>query len=268
MHRSHLLIWILGLGAAVGWSDQALWAADPQAIIQVLEQRRCEDCKLQDADLVQADLRDARLRGVRLQRANLSGARLDGADLSQADLSFSSLAGASLRGANLRGASLIGADLRGSDLSGASLDPGSLSRSHWQQAQGISNDLLNYAELHNAGINASLTGNHPEAERWFSSAIQRMPDAAISWVGRGLSRAEQGSLYGAAQDLQYAARLYEGLGDTEQANALRRASELLVEPSKAARGGNGLGTHLLSGAISAFQVLAPLAAKAMIPIPF
>jgi hypothetical protein len=268
MRRSHLLIWILGLGTATGWSDQAVLAADPQAIIQVLEQRRCEACKLQDADLIQADLRDARLRGARLQRANLSGAQLDGADLSQSDLSFTSLAGASLRGANLRGAALIGTDLRGSDLSGAALDAGSLSRSHWQQARGIPDGLHNYAELHNAGIHAALTANHPEAERWFSSAIQRMPDAAISWVARGLSRAEQGNFIGAAQDLQYAGRLYEGLGDAEQAAALKRASEILLQPSKAAKGGNGLGTQLVSGAIAAFQALGPLAAKAMIPAPF
>ena len=268
MRRSHLLIWILGLGTAAGWSDQAVLAADPQAIIQVLEQRRCEGCKLQDADLVQTDLRDARLRGVHLQRANLSGARLDGADLSQADLSFSSLAGASLRGANLRGAALIGTDLRGSDLSGAALDPGSLSRSHWQQARGIPDGLHNYAELHNAGIHAALSGNHPEAERWFNSAIQRMPEAAISWVARGLSRAEQGNLDGAAQDFQYAGKLYEGLGDREQANTLKRASELLLQPSKTPKSGNGLGTQLVSGALAAFQALAPLAAKSMIPTPF
>lgn len=268
MRRSHLLIWILGLGVATAWSDQAVLAADPQAIIQVLEQRRCEGCKLQDADLIQADLRDARLRRAHLQRANLSGARLDGADLSQADLSFTSLAGASLRGANLRGATLIGTDLRGSDLSGATLEPGSLSRSHWQQARGIPNGLHNYAELHNAGIQASLTGNHPAAERWFSSAIQRMPEAAISWVARGLSRAEQGNLNGAAQDFHYAGRLYEGLGDTEQATALKRAAELLLQPNKTAKSGNGLGTQLVSGAIATLQALGPLAAKAMIPAPF
>jgi uncharacterized protein YjbI with pentapeptide repeats len=268
MHRSHLLIWILGLGAAVGWSEQALWAADPQAIIQVLEQRRCEDCKLQDADLVQADLRDARLRGVRLQRANLSGARLDGADLSQADLSFSSLAGASLRGANLRGASLIGTDLRGSDLSGASLDEGSLSRSHWQQARGIPNALHNYAELHNAGIHAALTGNHPEAEHWFSSAIQRMPDAAISWVARGMTRLELGRAEDAAKDFHYASQLYAALGDDNQAQSLNQASKQLLEPPKKSKQGNGIGSKLISGTMAVLTTLGPLALKAMAPTPF
>lgn len=268
MHRSHLLIWILGLVAIGAYGNQIALAADAQAIMQVLEQRRCESCKLQDADLVHADLRDVRLRGANLQRANLSGAILDGADLSKTDLSFTSFAGASLRGTDLRGASLIGTDLRGSDLSGAHLDPGSLSRSHWQQAHGIPNDLHNYAELHNAGIEAARAGKHPDAERWFSSAIQQMPDAAISWVARGMNRLELGKTEDAAKDFEYAGYLYEASGDTTQSQALMRASKQLVEPPQNPKQGNGLGSKIISGAVAALTTLGPLALKAMAPTPF
>ena len=241
-------------------------AADPQAMIQVLEEQRCEGCKLQDADLIHADLRDALLRGANLQRANLSGAILDGANLSKADLSFTCFAGASLRGVNLRGATLIGTDLRGSDLSGAQLDPGSLSRSHWQQARGIPDQLHNYAELHNAGIEAALAGRHPDAERWFSSAIQQMPDAAISWVARGISRSEQGKTELAAQDLGHAALLYHQMGDLTQAEQLKDTSTKMAEPVTKAKQGNNGGSILLSGAAAVLRTLGPLAIKAFIPI--
>ena len=101
-------------------------AAQTQAyeeLVQLLQDKRCPQCRLADVDLVHADLRDADLSGAELQRANLSQAMLDGADLSGADLRFTSLQGASLRGANLRGANFHGTDLRDSDLNGAQLMP-------------------------------------------------------------------------------------------------------------------------------------------------
>ena len=268
MARADRLIWILSFGTATVLALPLALAADPQGVIQLLEHRRCEGCELHDADLVHADLRDVRLRGAQLQRANLSGAQLDGADLSQANLSSTSLAGASMRAADLRGAVLDGTDLRGADLSGARLDTDSLSRSHWQEAKGIPDKIHSYAELHNAGIHAAVKGQPIIAERWFSSAIQRMPEAAISWVARGLSRMEQGKLQHAAQDLDYASSLYASMGDNNQAEILKRASKLLLEPSPPTKGGNGLGARLVSGTIAAFQALAPLAAKMMIPAPF
>ena len=261
-------LWCLVAGA---WITSALHgtalAASPEALVRALEQRRCERCQLQDADLVQADLREARLRGAQLQRANLSGARLDGADLRGANLSDTSLAGASLRGADLRGSLLIGTDLRDCDLSGALLDPASLNRSHWQQARGIATGSQGYAELHNAGVSAAQAGRHAEAERWFSGAIQQLPNAAITWVARGISRAEQGNVSLAAQDLRYAGQLYKTMGDREQAQALDQAATLLVAPNTPSKGGNGLGSKLLGGAMAAFKVIAPLAAKAMLPAP-
>jgi uncharacterized protein YjbI with pentapeptide repeats len=268
MHPRNLLIWILGLGTPVLWVGPEAQSYEASALVKVLEQRQCEACKLQDADLAQADLREARLKGSSLQRANLSGAVMDGADLRNADLSFSSLAGASLRNANLRGAILIGTDLRGTNLSGAELDKGSLSRSHWQQAHGVPSQLLSYAELHNAGINAAIAGRHLEAERLFDDAIQREPDAAVSRLARGLSRIKLGNIIAARQDLHIAGQLYASMGDTEQSTAIKRASMLLNQPENPTKSGNNFGGKLTTGAIRAFQILAPIAAKALLPTFF
>ncbi|MFZ9168148.1 pentapeptide repeat-containing protein [Vulcanococcus sp.] len=258
-HRLRLALLALAL------CGSAAKAADDAAVIRTLEHRHCERCQLQDADLVHADLREAQLQGAALQRANLSGAQLDGANLKGSNLSFTSLAGASLRGADLRGSQLEGTDLRGSDLSGAQLDPGALERSHWQGARGISTAVQSYAELHNAGVRAAEAGRYPEAETFFSSAIQRLPDAAVSWVARGMSRAEQGNLALAAQDLRYASKLYAAMGDEPQAKALEQASNQLLTPSKTAKRGNGMGSALLGGALAAFKIIAPLAAKVALP---
>ncbi|WP_216902187.1 pentapeptide repeat-containing protein [Synechococcus sp. CCY 9618] len=237
-------------------------------LIRLLNQRDCPRCKLQDADLVHADLRDADLRGAQLQRANLSQARLDGARLEGADLSFTSLQGASLQGADLRGARLEGTDLRQSDLSGALLDPGGLARSHWQEARGLGPSVLSYPELHNAGVTEAMANRFPQAEQLFSDAIRLQPDAAISWVARGLARSEQGNTELAARDLTYAASLYARNGDEEQAKQLTKASAALLAPAKKGLEGNGMGGQLLSGAAGFAQVLVPLAMKFLLPLAF
>lgn len=241
-------------------------ASDAEQLIRVLDSRQCQGCNLQDADLVHADLRDAHLKGAQLQRANLSGALLDGADLRGANLSFTSLAGASLRGADLRGSNLTGTDLRQADLGGALLLPGALSRSHWQQATGIAPGQQSYAELHNAGAAAAQSGRYPEAEVFFGEAIRRQPDAAVSWVARGISRSEQGKTALAAQDFEHAAELYRQLGDTVQADQLSKAGKQLIEPEQQPKQGNNAGSALLSGAAAALQVLGPLALKAFMPM--
>ena len=236
-------------------------AASIEALMTLLERRACTGCRLQDADLVQADLRDADLRRAQLQRANLSGARLDGARLAGADLSFTSLQGASLRGADLRGARLEGTDLRESDLSGALLDAGALARAHWQAAKGIQAGGLSYAQLHNAGVEASLAGNPPEAERLFGQAISQQPEAALTWLARGIVRSDQGKTDLAAADFRYAASLYAQQGELDTARKLEEAAVLLQKPAPKAPGGNGQGMRLMSGAAGLFQALAPLAIK-------
>ncbi|MEI6830425.1 MAG: pentapeptide repeat-containing protein [Synechococcaceae cyanobacterium ELA445] len=241
-------------------------AADQNQLMRLLETRRCAGCRLQDADLVLSDLRDSDLRRSRLQRANLSGAKLDGANLSGADLSYTSLVGASLRGADLRGAQLVGTDLREADLSDALLDEDALARTHWQKAVGITAANQSYAALHNSGVAAAQQGRTPEAERLFSEAIRKQPTATISWVARGITRTQMGQIQLASQDLAYASSLAEQAGDKDQALQLKQAADKLLKPDKNANGGNGLGSQLLTGAMAAFQFLAPLITKSMIPM--
>lgn len=263
---AHQRLWPLGLGVLLLSLPTPGHATDQQQLMRLLESRSCQGCKLQDADLVQADLRDARLKGAQLQRANLSGSRLDGADLSRANLSFTSLAGASLRGADLRGSDLNGTDLRQADLSGALLDPGSLSRTHWQQAHGVDPTQQSYAELHNAGVSASQLGDFQQAETYFGEAIRKQPDAAISWVARGIVRSEQGKAQLAAQDIYQAASLYQQMGDIQQADGLKRIGENLLNPPKSGQSGNGRGSAFLTSAGSLFQAIAPFAMKLLMPI--
>lgn len=236
-------------------------------LLRLIETRRCPACKLQDSDLVHADLRDAQLKGAQLQRANLSGARLDGADLRSANLSFTSLAGASLRGADLRGSALQGTDLRQADLSGALLDPGALSTAHWQQARGVDPSQQSYAELHNAGVSASQAGQFVQAETFFSEAIKKQPEAAITWIARGITRSEQGKTQSAAQDINHAASLYRQMGDIQQADNLDKIGKTLTDPKgNGAAGGNGAGSAFLRSAGSVFQAIAPLAIKFLMPM--
>lgn len=255
---------LLGLGALAG---APAWAADPAQVVRLLDRRGCPGCALQDADLVRADLQGANLRQAKLQRANLSGAQLDGANLTGADLSFTSLAGASLRGTDLRGALLLGTDLREANLAGALLDRNGLAQSHWQQARGLELSQLGYSALHNAGVAEANQGRYPQAEQFFGEAIRQLPDAAISWIARGIARTEQGKTSLAAQDFNYASVLYARMGDPIEAEQLKKASQLLLEDPKAPKkSGNGIGSQLVGGALAAFQFLAPLAAKALVPL--
>jgi uncharacterized protein YjbI with pentapeptide repeats len=239
-------------------------ATDLNVLVRLLETKQCQNCNLRDADLVQADLRDADLRGAQLQRANLSRAQLDGARLGGVDLSFTSLLGASLRGADLRGARLEGTDLRDADLSGAQFDAGALASTHWRGAIGINPAFQSYAELHNAGVAAAQRDKFPEAEQFFSDAIRKRPEAAISWVARGIVRSEQGKNELAAKDFGYAAALYQQEGEVAFSSQLTDASKKLVASPNKPPGGNNIGSQMVSGALSAIQFLAPLAAKALV----
>ena len=235
-------------------------------MIVLLEAGSCPNCELADADLVHADLRNADLSAANLQRANLSRARLDGSDLRDADLRFSSLKGASLRGSDMRGARLDGTDLRQADLSGSLISPGALDRSHWLGAIGIDQGLRSPASLHNAGVDEALAGRWPQAERLFGEAIQADPDQALSWIGRGLSRGEQGNEAQASQDLLHAADLLHRQGSTEKSEQVRSAvSKLMVSEVSESKSGNGLGSTLLGGALSTLEALAPLALKTLMP---
>jgi hypothetical protein len=258
----------------IPWLGLLLIASPMQAesmddLIKVLQDGDCRNCRLADADLVHADLRDADLRDARLQRANLGEARLDGADLRGANLSFTSLRGASLRGANLEGSVLHGTDLRFADLSGARLSPNALEEAHWQGATGISRDIRSHAALHNAGVEATQSGRLEEAEQLFSAAIFRSPEEPLSWIARGITRSEQAKDDLAAQDFGYAAELLEQQGASTWAEQLNQAADSISKrryKQIKQQSGNGVGNQMLEGTISGLRMLAPLAAKALIPL--
>ena len=260
------LIFALVAGC-LGISSTAI-AADQQDLIQLLESRQCRACQLSDVDLTHADLRDADLQRARLQRANLSQARLDGADLNGSDLSFTSFQGASLRGADLRNSRLMGTDLRRADLTGAFLDQNALDQSHWNGARGVSQGARSHARLHNAGVEAAQAGRWPVAEQLFNSAIEANPEAPLSWVARGLSRGEQGKDDLASRDFAYAGELFANQGDMVKADQLEEASRRVYDtPNKSdATSGNGIGSVLISGALSTIQAVAPIALKALMPM--
>jgi len=243
-------------------------AARADDLIVLLQQRNCPNCSLADVDLVHADLRDADLQRAQLQRANLGQARLDGADLRGTNLQFANLRGASLRGADLRGSRLYGTDLRQADLSGAQLDNGALEQAHWQGARGISKGVRSHAALHNAGVTAAENGQWKRAETLFGAAIAADPEEPLSWVARGLSRGELGDNDGASRDLAHAGALFDDQGDQEKAQQLLEASQkataAITDPESTS--GNGMGSRLLSGALSVAQALAPLALRALSPM--
>ena len=234
-------------------------------LIKVLQDGECRNCRLADADLVHADLRDADLRDARLQRANLGEARLDGADLSGANLSFTSLRGASLRGANLEGSVLHGTDLRGADLSGARFSPNALEEAHWSNATGLPAEAQSHAALHNAGVMAAESDRWKQAEELFGLAIRRQPNSSDSWVARGIAREQLGKRQLAIQDFSYASSLYKADGLTANAEQLQAAAQSMQNKVYKKQGGNGMGSALLGGVLSASKALMPLAMKLFMP---
>ena len=237
--------------------------------IKLLQTRQCSECDLVDADLVRADLRDANLQGASLQHANLNRAQLDGADLRGADLSFTNLNGASLRGSNLIGASLYGTDLRNADLSDAKMDPKSLETSHWDGARGIDIIVQTHANLHNSGVTAASKGRWSDAEELFNLAIQKKPDATLSWVARGIARAQLMKDDQGADDFQYAASLFDQSGQRQWAEQLRLAAANISQrrhKQDPAENTNGWGGTFLDGLIGTAGLIAPIALKALAPM--
>ena len=237
-----------------------------QAIIQLFQSKRCDQCDLNEADLVHAQLNDSFLTGARLRRANLNHAQLNGSDLRSADLSFASLRGSSLRGANLMGANLYGTDLRGADLTGAQLSTGALLESHWQGAKGIMQGVQSHEELHNAGVDAALEGRWNDAETLFGLAIKQTPENALSWVARGIARSQLVKDELAASDWHYAAALFEKTGSDSWARQLQTAADSIQKRRHVQdlpENSNGIGSNFLNGIISALSSIAPIAIQAL-----
>jgi len=124
---------VVGVGITSYWQNRH--------VRQLLNTKKCVECKLQNAnlrdaylegaDLRGANLKKADLQGAFLKRAKLNGANLVGAKLNGANLVYAWLEGTRLEKANLAGANLemtilvginlTGADLRGITLKGATL---------------------------------------------------------------------------------------------------------------------------------------------------
>ena len=258
--RSHLQLWLAFALISSTPSAPAAPKGDA-ALIQLLQTQECRQCQLQDVNLVHAQLQDADLEGAKLKRANLSQARLDGANLRGADLSFTSLHGASLRGANLEGSKLMGTDLREVDLTGARLDPNALEQAHWNGAVGLQPTSQSHAALHNAGVAATESGRWSNAEELFGLAILKQPDAADSWVARGITREHLGKRELAIQDFTYAGKLYSENGAIETGKQLELAAASLQDTTTIKKDGNGAGSKLLSGLLSTTQTLLPMVMK-------
>ena len=260
--RGYHLILVAALITPTTWVPEA---KANESLLELLQNKRCPQCRLADVDLVHVDLRDADLSGAGLQRANLGQSRLDGANLSGADLSFTSLKGASLRGANLQGAKLYGTDLRDADLTGAVLDANALEQAHWNGAKGMQPQAQSHAALHNAGVSAAESDRWNQAENLFGLAIQKQPDAAESWVARGIAREKLGKRQLAVQDFSYASTLYEGEGAIAKAEQLQAAATSLQDKVQNKQSGNGVGSTLLGSLLSTSKALLPLAMKLFMP---
>ena len=106
------------------------------------------------------------------------------------------------------------------------------------------------------------------AEQLFNAAIEANPDEPLSWVARGLSRGEQGKDDLASRDFAYAGELFAEQGDMVKADQLKQASQRVYDSTDEpnASNGNGLGSAILSGALTAAQALAPIALKALMPM--
>ena len=100
----------------------------------------------------------------------------------------------------------------------------------------------------------------------FGEALRQNPEAAITWLARGVSRAEQGKQDDAQLDLNYAAALYAQQGDTAEAKRIQAAARKLGETPGKKPAGNGMGGAILTSAVGLAQFLAPLAIKALVPM--
>lgn len=145
------------------------------------------------------------------------------------------------------------------------LDANALEEAHWSGAKGIHPQAQSHAALHNAGVSAAENDRWNQSEDLFGLAISRQPDAAESWVARGIAREKLGKRRLAIQDFTYASNLYASKGATVQADQLQAAATSLQDDVNNRQSGNGMGSALLGGLLSTSQTLLPLALKLFMP---
>jgi uncharacterized protein YjbI with pentapeptide repeats len=202
---------------------------------QLLSTKQCPQCELSNAGLVFANLAGANLTGANLTGANLSRANLQGADLRGANLVGASLVGANLVGAKLDGANLSFTDLRTAYLSGATLEGTILQNAQLQGAIGLSPVTGDAEEFYRWAMQDGQNQNYAAAIENFSQALQRKPEFAEAYLGRGVARFQIGDRNGAVTDSKIAEDLFTRQGKKEGAQISKQFVQELTEGPKKPR---------------------------------
>jgi uncharacterized protein YjbI with pentapeptide repeats len=250
--------WFVGVLACLSWAT-SLRAENLEHTQKLLSTRQCQECDLSRAGLVFANLSGVNLKQANLAGANLSRAELQGADLRGANLTGASLHGANLAGAQLAGAQLTYADLREANLSGATLEGANLEGALLQQVTGLPETVGNAEDFYRWAVAEAERRNHPRAVENFTQTLNRRPNFAPAYLGRGISRLQMSDRAGAMADAEKAEQLFKSQGDSkgiEQTQRLITAlkAEPMVQPAKS---GNGIGMGLL-GIISGVLQFLPI----------
>ncbi len=223
---------------------------------QLLNTRKGPRCELSNAGLVFADLSNADLTQANLSGANLSRANLQGADLRGANLTGASLFGANLVGAKLDGANLTVADLRNSYLMGTSMLGAVLNSTLLQGAVGLTPDKGTAEEFYRWALEDEHRKNYLSAIDNFTQAINRKPDFAHAYLGRGVVRLQTGSDdEGGLADIEQADRLFAAQNNQEGTKITQELIKQLTTPPEQPKKGNGLGVALLGLIGTALQFL-------------
>ncbi|PSB35182.1 pentapeptide repeat-containing protein [Stenomitos frigidus] len=223
----------------------------------LLSTRQCSGCDLSNAGLVYADLHGANLQRANLSRANLSRANLQGADLRGAILIGASLSGANLTEAKLDGANLAAADLRYAALTNATFQGASLDNAQLQGAIGLMNDVGKPEDFYRWAVTDSEAKNYASAVTNFTHVLERQPNFAPAYLGRGMARLQTNDRLGAIADLKQADKLFTAQGDTKTAQSIQQSVKTLETPPAQPKSGNGFGLNLLSAFATLLQFFLP-----------
>lgn len=245
MTRVKLSVGALGFLTALSVMIPPAQAENFEHTQKLLATKQCVECDLSSAGLVFAKLAQANLMRANLVGANLSRADLSGADLRGADLTGASLFGANLTGAKLDRAILRGADLRNAYMGGATLEGAALDGVLLQGTVGLANSTGKAEDFYRWAMDDAQHKNYTSAIDNFTQALDRKPDFAPAYLGRGLARLQLGDHAGAIADAQQAETLFTAQGDTKSAELAKSMTKELQNPPVAKKSGGGLGEALL-----------------------
>jgi tetratricopeptide (TPR) repeat protein len=223
-------------------------AENPDHIRQLLATKQCQRCDLSGAGLVRVQLPAANLQQSDFSRANLSQGNFASANLSGARLAGTSLAGANLGGADLTGADLRNADLRGAILTGAILDNADLTGAAVMGTIDLPQTVGSAEMFYQWGMEAAQQKRYEKAIEQFTQATARDPLHAPSFLGRSISRFENGDRKGAIGDVEMAQSLFKSQGNTARAEQTEKIAIEMKKPEVTSEGrsGNGLGMGLMN----------------------